>query len=702
MASVQTALQLYNGMTKPLMAISSALNTVINTFESMQSASSQPIDTAALQNARQQLVNVNNAVDEIENGLRDASGQQQHFNQELRNGTGAADGLMGKIKSFVGAYAGMQGVRMAVHFVTDTISLNNVQREAETKLQTIMQQRMGASPEMIQSVKDLASAQQQLGVVGDEVQLSGAQQLATFLNSREALNSLIPAMNNLAVQQNGVNVSTQDMVNIGNMMGKVMQGQVGALTRVGVTFTAAQEKVLKYGNEQERAATLAQVITDNVGNMNAVMASTPQGQIQQMANTWGDIKEVVGEKLYPSVMNFFNIINKNMPRAENVVMGFAGALNAVILILAGIVDGAGAVVGFFQDNWTIIEPIIWGVAGALGTYYGIQILSNAAGLISTGVHTAIAAAQMIHAAVTGTLTALTAGQIAAQNGLNAAMYACPITWIIILIIAFIAIIYAAIGAINKLPGVSISATGAIAGAFAVLGAHIINTFVLPSWNMFAAFANFIGNLFNDPVAAVKILFCDMADVVLGYITNIAHAIEEVINKIPGVEVDITSGLDNFRDKIQEAAEQVKSESEWKEYVKKIDYIDYTGAAKGGYEFGKGVADKIGGIFDGSAFDDPFAGIGAQNTWEGIAGNTGDTAGNTAAMADSMDLLDEDLKYLRDAAEQEIINRFTLAELKVDVNNNNTLTTQTDFDDVNRQLANVTGEILNVAAEGGHF
>lgn len=423
MATIQAALQLYDGMTGPLRSISNAMNIVINTLETMQSVSAHPIDTAALQAARSELANVSTTVEDIEGNLRTAADKQGRLNEKIREGDGAAAGLGNRIKQMVGAYLGIRGIRMGVQFVTDTISLQNVQNEAETKLGAVMQQRMGASPAEIQSIKTLTAVQQGLGVVGDEVQLSGAQQLATFLNTSDALGTLIPAMNNLAVQQNGVNVTAQDAINIGNMMGKVMQGQVGALTRVGVTFTEAQEQVLKYGNEQERAATLAQVITDNVSNMNAIMASTPQGQIQQMANTWGDIKETVGAKLYPAVMNFFQSLNSNMPQAENLVMGLAGALNVVITILSWLIDGAGAAAGFFQSNWSMIEPVIWGIAGALAVYYGWQVAANAIGAASTGIHMAMAAAQMIHAAMTGTLTAAKTADIAAQNGLNAAMYA---------------------------------------------------------------------------------------------------------------------------------------------------------------------------------------------------------------------------------------------------------------------------------------
>ena len=186
------------------------------------------------------------------------------------------------------AISELQGV------MTDLTRAYQVQLVAETQLQTIMRQRMGANDEMIQSVKDLCSAQQELGVIGDEVQLSGAQQMATFLKSKQSLDVLIPAMNNLIAQQNGLNATNQDAVSIGNMMGKAMQGQVEVLQRVGITFTDAQKQVLQFGTESERAAMLAQVITDNVGNMNAELAKTDAGKWKQTENYLGDIKEQLG------------------------------------------------------------------------------------------------------------------------------------------------------------------------------------------------------------------------------------------------------------------------------------------------------------------------------------------------------------------------------------------------------------------------
>lgn len=178
--------------------------------------------------------------------------------------------------------------------VSDLTSAYQVQLVAETQIETIMRQRMAATDEQIQSIKNLCSAQQELGVIGDEVQLSGAQQMATFLQNKRSLDVLIPAMNNLLAQQNGLNATNQDAVSIGNMMGKAMQGQVEILQRVGITFDESQKKVLQYGTESERAAMLAKVITQNVGNMNAELAKTDAGKQKQLENTLGDIKEQMG------------------------------------------------------------------------------------------------------------------------------------------------------------------------------------------------------------------------------------------------------------------------------------------------------------------------------------------------------------------------------------------------------------------------
>lgn len=196
--------------------------------------------------------------------------------------------------SFQNVITGMQQFTGIMRAYT---AASATQEEAEVKLATVMRQRMGASDGEVESIKKLASAQQEIGVIGDEVQLAGAQQIATFLNQKSSLDVLIPAMNNLLAQQKGLSATGEDAVAIGNLMGKAMQGQAGALRRVGITFTEAQEQVMKYGNETQRASMLAEIITDNVGNMNSEIAKTDAGRVKQMQNAFGDVKEEIGKTL---------------------------------------------------------------------------------------------------------------------------------------------------------------------------------------------------------------------------------------------------------------------------------------------------------------------------------------------------------------------------------------------------------------------
>jgi len=231
----------------------------------------------------------------------------------------AANGIkkIGKAVKIAGGVALAVLSLKALKNVTDKLA--DAAREQllnEKKLETVLKQRTNATDDQVQSVLKLTAAQQKLGVIGDEVQIAGAQQLSTFLNQTDSVEALIPAMNNLLAQQKGLSATSGDAVNIGNMLGKVMNGQIGALSRVGISFTKAQEKVLKYGNEQEKAAILAQVIQDNVGDMNKALAETDSGKIQQAKNVLGDYKEQLGKKIIPLQAKFAGFFIKAMPLVE--------------------------------------------------------------------------------------------------------------------------------------------------------------------------------------------------------------------------------------------------------------------------------------------------------------------------------------------------------------------------------------------------
>ncbi len=237
-------------------------------------------------------------IDDKAGGLKQLTVDAEALRRAMRGAVVETQGLRAPLVNVAAFSASFDAVTGFVSDRTkacrDLSAAYAVQEEAERKIAVVMQQRMNATEAEIQAIKDLCSAQQNLGVIGDEVQLAGAQQIATFLKQRESLETLIPAMNDLAAQQRGLNASQGDMVGIANLMGKAMQGQTSALRRVGITFSEAQEQVMKMGTEEERAAMLAQIITDNVGHMNSALAATDGGRLKQIENWLGDIKEQLG------------------------------------------------------------------------------------------------------------------------------------------------------------------------------------------------------------------------------------------------------------------------------------------------------------------------------------------------------------------------------------------------------------------------
>ncbi len=248
--------------------------------------------------------------------------------------------LAGIGRGFIMFNQAMEVAKKAADKMREFTEANRAQQEAEAKLAQVMRNTMGASNDEIASIKELASAQQKLGVIGDEVQLAGAQELGTYLSKADSLKKLMPVMNDMLAQQYGLNASQEQATQIASMMGKVMDGQVGALSRYGYKFDEAQEKLLKYGTEEERVATLAEVIGQSVGGMNEALANTPEGKLQQVANSMGDIKERVGAiwvqiqtKLLPVMDVLLGLANGLI---DVVQMGWPVWVAAAIGVLIGV------------------------------------------------------------------------------------------------------------------------------------------------------------------------------------------------------------------------------------------------------------------------------------------------------------------------------------------------------------------------------
>lgn len=284
------------------------------------------------------------------------------------------------------------------------VELNEVQLQAETKLTEIYKTRIKAGKQSVENTKRVASALQEQGIYGDELLLQGGQQLATFASTTKTVDTLLPAMANLLAQQKGYSATTGDAVSIANLMGKVLSGQVGALKKVGITFTEAEEKILKYGTEEEKAAVLAQVITNNVGNMNEEFAKTDAGKIQNAKNALSDLGERMGAVILPAFATFAQTFKDTvMPVLERFI-GFmeehpklaefamkaaaiAVALAPVLIIVGKLVGAVGTVISIIGT----IMPYLSAIGGAIAVLTGpIGLVIAAIAVLGVAVYNFIA------------------------------------------------------------------------------------------------------------------------------------------------------------------------------------------------------------------------------------------------------------------------------------------------------------------------
>lgn len=384
------------------------------------------------------------------------------FKRLNRTTKDTAKNLAKTAAGMAGAYIGFRAVK---GLLSDSTEAAKAQIEAETKLQAVFKATGKASAKEIEMLKKHASALQGVGVVGDEVTLSFQQQMASFNVGAGTVKNLSEGALDLLAQTKGLNASQGDAVNVANMMGKAMTGQVGALSRVGISFTEAQEKVLKFGTEEEKAATLAKVLQQNVGGVNKALAETDQGKIQQANNAFGDMKEVIGTGVIKVLGNLSTKFMKHLPQmqimAEKVRDVFPLIADKMAIVkqigmdiydkmkpkidwmkdtglpllkdaIGFVVDKATDLYNFINDNWKTIEPIILTIVGAMTAYKVITsalLIKSKALAIAEGIKTAVLATGAT------TVNAITI----AQWAWNAAMSANPIALIVIGITALIAI-----------------------------------------------------------------------------------------------------------------------------------------------------------------------------------------------------------------------------------------------------------------------
>lgn len=589
------------------------------------------------------------------------------------------------------------------------------------------------------AIVDKAAQIQGLGIYGDEAMIAGAAEFATYFEDANAIMSMMDTLTDYAMGMSGGGaLDTSAMVDYATGLGKIMSGSYDAMTKKGFEFTDTQKAIiegtateaqivaelgaeyLNMSSDMQAAATINNVIAEGWGGLYETMSNTPEGKLIQLNNTLGDIKENVGAGIYPAVVNLVNMVQSNTPQIESLAMGVATVLGFIITLLTGMAEGAIAFGTAVSDNWSWIGPIVYGIITALAIYVGYLGVMKAAELLSTGAKIAMCVASYAHAAATGTEASATAAATAAQYGFNTALLASPITWIVIAVIALVAGLVALCNWIAKTTGVAQTGFGVITGGINVVMQFFVNlgltvaNIALGMWNALGAVCSNIGTAFHNVIASVQSWFYGLLSTALTVVAGICEA----LNKLPFVEFDfsgITSKADEYAAKSAEAANSKEDYTSVADaFTEGFGTFDTfsdgwaSDAFKAGAAWGDSVADQVGGMFDGLGYTpgtiDDFtnAAMGGSFAMDSLGSDVGDIADNTGSMAKSMDLSGEELKYLRDIAERDAINRFTTAEVKIDMTGmTNKIDGGADLDGVIRELTDGFTEALLTAAEGVH-
>lgn len=511
------------------------LNQAVQTQNEMNAA----IQNMDITTANDAYIRLSNTISGTERYIRDNVDEQGRFNREIQEGVAQADNLMDSIKGLVAAYATVQTMGSIIE-LSDTVT------QTTARLELIVDD--GGSVEELQN-KIFASAQASRGsylATADAVYKLGAQASQAFNSSDEiiAFTELLNKQFTIAgTEVQGIDAAMLQLTQA--MASGRLQGD--ELTSILENATPVIQNIQRYLQEVEGidASNIKELAADGVITADVIRnsmfyaADEINAKFETMPMTFGQVWQSFQNTALMAFQPVLERLNElaNSTAFQNMVNGAIEALAMVAGIVLEIFDLIAAVGGFIAENWSIIEPIIMGIVTALGLYYGAMLLYNTITGISTAITAAKAFMEKVHAASLAMEAGATFAATAAQYGFNAALLACPITWIIILIIALIALFYAAVAAVNKFAGTSVSATGIICGAFMVALAFIGNIFValwnlvvdvfVLIYNLVATVANFIGNVFTDPIGAVCRLFFDLADTVLGILQALASAIDAI-------------------------------------------------------------------------------------------------------------------------------------------------------------------------------
>lgn len=784
MATIQSSIRITDGMTPALQSMNRALNIVLNSFEAMQRVSGRAVDTKSIQTARTELAKAQTQFNNIENEIRQNTTAQNQFNTSVRNGTNSAHALWGKLKGIAATYLGINAVGGIIK-TADEITMTTARLD-------MMNDGLQTTAELEEKIYQ--SAMRSRGAytsTADMVAKLGNRAGAIFKSNDETI-AFAETLNKMFVI---AGASQQEMASASLQLTQALGSGVLRGEEFNAVFEAApniMQTVADYmnvpiGKLRELAAD-GKISASIVKNAMFSAADKVNEQFEKMPYTWAQVWQTIKNYTLKATRPILNAISK-LTSNERFIRFAAGVGDAISRVastiknvfsvlspvLAGIYDLLADIYNFIIDNWSFIGPVVWGIVAAYVAYHTILLLVKIAEWASVAAKWAmftitslLAVAKFILGGATWAETTATIAATGAQWGLNTALYACPIVWIIMLIIALIVVVYLVVAAVNHFAGTSISATGIIAGAFMFLYATIYNI-VAYLWNYFSAFVEFLVNVFKHPVYSIKKLFVNLATNLLDLCISMTKGWDEMATNFVNAMLDAINGvLEGWNwlveklgvvgeklglgkaTKFKHTASITSNFEDWKSELEsslgkepadywnspKMEFKDVRANWDKGYNWGAEKETQLSNLLSGKKFKDltgtdelkklmdkygagnvdkygnPLNGASTPNDIEKalrkqsgsnpaldkISKNVGNIADDTSKLAAS----DEELSYMRDLAEREAINRYTLSNLKIEMKNNNNIKSDLDLDKIVEHLQKKVYEGVVATADGVHF
>ena len=685
------------------------LNQAIQEQNSLNQAM-QNMDVSAANDA---YLRLSQTVGNTERYIRDNVDEQGRFNQEISAGTQQANELTNTIKRAVAAYVSIQTVGKALNISDELVQT--------TSRLNMMNDGVQTTAELVNMVYAAAQdARGSFSQMADVVARFGNNAKDAFSSSEE----VVAFADLIQKQMTIAGASTQEAANAELQLSQALGSGVLRGDELNSIFEQAPNLIqniadyldVPIGKIREMAAD-GELSADVVKAAIFSAADDINSKFNEMPMTWGQIWQSMQNTALIAFQPVLQRLNDlaNSEAFQTFIQGAIEAMATLANILLNVFDLAVSIGTFIGDNWSIIAPIVYGIVAALTAYIAISAIVAA-------INGVMAIAEGVKAAAQMMATGATFAETAAQQGLNAALMACPLTWIIMLILALIVVIFAVCNAIAKMTGIANSGFGVITGGvnvviqlFKNLGLTVANI-ALGIGNAIAALASNMMTAFHNAICSVQSWFYNLLSTALSVIEGICSA----LNKLPFVEFDysgISSAADDYAAKASEAAgnkEDYQSISDaFNEGFTTFDAFQdgwASDAFNAGAAWGDGIADKVSNF----SLSDVFGQIDIPNVGDytsgfndaiansGVGDSIGNIDDNTGKIKDSLDVTEEDLKYLRDIAEQEAINRFTTAEINVDMSGmQNTVNSGDDIDGFMTKLTDSVNEAVDNMTEGVH-